>query len=155
MTSFTKNLESLGILLPVPAAPVAAYVPYVVTGNLVFLSGQLPMENGVIPYKGRLGAEIDIATGATAARLCAINILAQIREACGGDLDRVARCVRLGGLVASTPDFADHSKVVNGASELMLQVFGEAGRHARTSVGVASLPLNAAVEVEALFALKV
>lgn len=155
MTSaIEQKLSALGIILPVPAAPVAAYVPYVITGSLAFFSGQLPMENGVVKTTGRLGDDVDLVAGAAAARLCGINLLAQLKQACGGDLGRVARCVRLGGLVASTPEFADHSKVVNGASELMLEVFGESGRHARTSIGVASLPLNAAVEVEGLFELR-
>ena len=154
MSRIAETLASLGIVLPVPTTPVAAYVPYVVTGNLVFLSGQLPMENGVLKYMGTLGAGVDVSTGLAAARLCGLNLLAQLQQACGGDLDRVARCVKLGGFVASTPDFYDHPQVINGASELMIQVFGEAGRHARAAVGVAALPRNAAVEVEAVFELR-
>lgn len=154
MSQIAAKLAACGIALPTPTPPLAAYVPYVVAGDMVVISGQLPMENGAVKYSGRFAAGDDLTAGIAAARLCAVNILAHLQTACGGDLDRVARCVRLGGFVASTPDFFDHPKIVNGASQLMLDVFGEAGRHARAAVGVAALPLNAAVEVEALFSLR-
>lgn len=154
MSNIAQHLAELGIILPTPAAPVAAYVPFVITGNLVFISGQLPLENGELAITGRLGDSVDLATGQKAARLCGLNILAHLSHACGGDLNRVERCVKLGGFVSSTEDFYDHPKVMNGASELMEQVFGPAGQHARFAVGVANLPRNAAVEVDAVFALK-
>lgn len=154
MPAIAQRLAELGLTLPVPAAPVAAYVPYVITGNLVFISGQLPLENGELKIKGRLGDDVDIEDGQKAARLCGLNILAHLHKACGGDLDKVERCVKLGGFVSSTADFYDHPKVINGASELMEQIFGPNGQHARFAVGVANLPRNAAVEVDALFTLK-
>ncbi|MEX2648669.1 MAG: RidA family protein [Alphaproteobacteria bacterium] len=147
-----RRLAELGVTLPAAAAPVANYVPWVVTGNLVFVSGQVTLVDGKPQFIGQLGKEFGIEDGAKAARLCAINILAQVKAACG-DLDRVARCVKLTGFVNATPDFRDHPKVVNGASDLMVEVFGDAGRHARAAVGVASLPLGVAVEVDAVFAL--
>lgn len=146
------RLAERGIVLPAAAAPVANYVPWVVTGNLVFVSGQVTLVDGKPQYIGQLGKEFGVEDGAKAARLCAINILAQVKAACG-DLDRVARCVRLTGFVNATPDFKDHPKVVNGASDLMVDAFGDKGRHARAAVGVASLPLGVAVEVDAIFAL--
>ncbi|ACI99317.1 MULTISPECIES: RidA family protein [Rhodospirillales] len=144
------RLAELGIELPQAAAPVAAYVPAVRTGNLLFLSGQITLENGELRHKGKLGDGIDLETGRQAARLCGLNILAQAKAALGGDLDRVVRVVKLVGFVNSTPDFVDQPKVVNGASELMQEVFGEAGRHARSAVSAGSLPLGVAVEVEAI-----
>ncbi|MGE5546808.1 MAG: RidA family protein [Solirubrobacterales bacterium] len=145
------RLKELGLELP-PAAPaVANYVPFVVSGNLVFVSGQLPMEAGKPAVLGRLGADVALDDGVRAGRLCALNLLAQARAACGGDLDRVRRVVRLTGFVASTPDFIDQPKVVNGASDLMVEVLGDAGRHARVAVGATSLPLNAAVEIDGIF----
>ena len=153
--SAAANLAKLGITLPTPAAPVAAYVPFVVTGNLVFVSGQLPLENGQLKITGHVGdGGLEIETGYEAAKLCAINILAQVNAACGGDLDRVVRCVKVGVFVSSALDFYDHPKVANGASELIEQVFGEAGKHARFALGVAALPRDAAVEVDAVFEIK-
>lgn len=146
-----QRLAQLGLTLPVPAVAVANYVPYVVVGDLVFVSGQLPMENGKPVVLGHLGAEVTLEDGVRAARLCALNLLAQAKAACGGDLDRVKRLVRMTAFVASTPDFTDQPKVVNGASDLMVEVLGEAGRHARVAVGAPSLPLNVAVEIEAVF----
>jgi len=154
MIDIAARLNELGISLPTPSAPVAAYLPFVQSGNLLVISGQLPIENGQIAYAGRLGESITIEEATKGTRLCAINLLAQLQVACGGDLSRVVRCVRLGGFIAATPDFTDHAKVMNGASELLQAVFGEAGRHARSTVGVASLPLGAAVEVEGLFEIK-
>lgn len=145
------RLRELGITLPQAAAAVGNYLPFVVSGNLVFVSGQLPLADGTIQVKGILGAGVSVEDGARAARLCAINLLSQARAACGGDLDRVTRVIRLAGFVASTPDFTDQPKVLNGASDLMVDVLGDAGRHARAAVGAPSLPLGAAVEVEAVF----
>lgn len=147
------RLAELGITLPVPAVAVANYLPFVISGSLVFISGQLPFAEGKVAVSGVLGSGVSIEQGQYAARLCAINLLAQARNAAGGDLDRITRLVRLGGFVASTPDFTDQPKVLNGASDLMVEVLGEAGRHARAAVGVAALPLGAAVEIEAVFQL--
>ncbi|MGE5503250.1 MAG: RidA family protein [Actinomycetota bacterium] len=147
-----KRLEELGITLPTPAAAVANYVPYAVTGNLVFISGQLPLADGTVQVAGRLGDTVSVEDGYRAARLCGLNLLAQARAAAAGDLDRV-RLVRLTGFVSCTPDFTDQPKVVNGCSDLMVEVLGDAGRHARVAVGAPSLPLNVAVEIEAVFEL--
>lgn len=154
MSVVDSKLTELGIVLPTPSSPLAAYVPYTIVGKLVFISGQLPYENGKVQITGSLGANVDIATGQKAARLCALNILAHLKTACAGDLDCVSTCVKLGGFVTSAPDFYDQPKIVNGASELMQSVFGDAGRHSRFAVGVTALPLNAAVEIEAIFALR-
>ncbi len=146
-----QKLASLGIALHETPAPVANYVGFVRTGNLLFVSGQVCFDpSGKLIAKGKLGAAVTIEQGAAAARGCAINLLAQIKAALG-DLDKVVRVVRLGGFINSAPDFVDGPKVLNGASDLMVQVFGDKGRHARTTVGVASLPADAAVEVEGLF----
>ena len=145
------RLEKLGISLPPAPAAVASYVPYVRTGDLVFVAGQIPISGGNIVYRGAVGAEVSVEDGAAAARLCALNIIAQVRAACDGELDRVVRCVRLGGYVNAGSDFVDHPKVVNGASELIVEVFGEAGRHARIAVGASNLPLGVAVEIDAVF----
>jgi len=144
------RLKELGIVLPETPAPAGNYVPWVVSGKQVFVAGQITLEGGKRQFLGKLGAEFAIEDGQKAARLCAVNILAQLKAACGGDLDRIARIVRLGGFVACTPDFTDQPKVVNGASDLMVAVFGEAGKHARAAVGVASLPLGVAVEIDAI-----
>jgi enamine deaminase RidA (YjgF/YER057c/UK114 family) len=133
---------------------VASYVGFVRHGDLVFVSGQLPFVAGKLVKTGLLGQEVTVEEGATQAKICAINLLAQVKQACDGDLGRVERCVRLGGFVASTPSFADHPKVINGASDFIAEVFGEKGAHARAAVGVAALPLNACVEVEGLFAIR-
>ena len=145
------RLTELGITLPQPMAPVANYVPYVTTGDLVVISGQVPAIDGKVVWSGKVGADISVEDGVRACRQCFINLLAQLRAACGGDLDRVAQVVRLGGFIASPPAFTQHAAVMNGASDLAVAVFGEAGRHARTTVGVPSLPLDCAVEVEGLF----
>lgn len=154
MTIIQSRLQSLGITLPSPATPAGSYVPYVITGNLVYIAGQLPRLNEQVVATGRVGAEVSLDAAQKAAEICGLNILAQLNVACGGDLDKVAQCVKLSGFVASAPGFYDHPKVVNGASELMMRVFGEAGRHARCAVGVFTLPANAAVEVDAIFSLK-
>jgi enamine deaminase RidA (YjgF/YER057c/UK114 family) len=145
------RLRELGIELPAAIAPIANYVPYTVSGNLVIVSGQISVRGGIAEFCGKLGRDIDIAEGQKAARLCAINILANVKAACGGDLDRVKRVLRLGGFVNCTPNFTDMPQVVNGASDLMVEIFGDAGKHARAAVGVSSLPLGVAVEVEAMF----
>lgn len=146
------KLAELGLALPEPAAPVAAYVPVVVAGGLAHVSGQLPFLDGVL-VKGRLGEDVDAGKGYEAARACGLMILAQLRAALGS-LDRVERVVKLGAFVSSTADFTDQPKVANGASELMAAVFGDAGRHARSAVGVPVLPLGAAVEVDAIVAVR-
>lgn len=151
--AIAARLAELGIELPVPAVAVANYVPFVMTGNLLFVSGQLPLEAGKMAVTGKLGDTVSLEDGIRAARLCGLNLLAQARAAAGGDLDRVKRLVRLTAFVASAPSFTDQPKVVNGASDLMVQVLGEAGRHARVAVGAPSLPLDAAVEIEAIFEL--
>jgi enamine deaminase RidA (YjgF/YER057c/UK114 family) len=146
-----QNLAAQGIVLPTPKAPVANYVPFVRSGNLLFVSGQVCYDaDGKLIAKGKLGAGVSIEQGAAAARGCGINLLAQVKAAVG-DLDKVVRVVRLGGFVNSAPDFLDGPKVLNGASDLMVAVFGDKGRHSRTTVGVAALPSDAAVEVEGVF----
>jgi enamine deaminase RidA (YjgF/YER057c/UK114 family) len=145
-----KRLAELGIILPTPPVPVANYVPTVLSGSLLFCSGQVSAAPGRTAVKGKLGAEVSLEQGKEAARICAINLLAQAKAALG-ELDRIKRCVRLGGFINSLPDFAQLPVVMNGASDLMVDVLGDAGRHARTTVGVAELPGDAAVEVEALF----
>ena len=147
------RLKELGLELPQATAPIANYVPYTVSGKLVVVSGQVSVRNGKAEYVGKLGAGISIAEGQEAAKLCALNIIAHLQTACGGDLDKVKRVLRLGGFVNCTPEFTDMPQVVNGASNLMVEVFGEAGKHARAAVGVSSLPLGVAVEVEAMFEL--
>jgi enamine deaminase RidA (YjgF/YER057c/UK114 family) len=147
------RLAELGIALPAPTVPIANYVPFVVTGKLVVVSGQVPLAAGKLTHVGKLGAEVSLADGQAAARQCLLNVLAHLRMAAGGDLDRVRRVVRLGGFVAAAPDFAQHPQVMDGASDLAVAVFGEAGRHARSTVGVASLPRNVPVEVEGMFEL--
>ena len=145
------RLDHLGIVLPTAAAPAANYVPYVVSGHLVFISGQLPMRDGQLQCQGKLGAKISLEDGRAAARLVGLNILAQVKAACGGNLDRVRRCVKLGGFVNSTPEFTEQAKVINGASDLMVEVLEERGRHARAAVSAPALPFDAAVEIEAIF----
>ena len=147
------RLAELGIALPEPPAPVASYVPYVVSGKQVFVSGQVTLERGALKYAGTVGKDLTLEDGQAAARLCAINLLAQLKAAAGGDLSKVKRCVKLGVFVNAVPGFTQHPEVANGASDLMLEVFGDAGRHARAAVGAGSLPRNVAVEVEAVFEL--
>ena len=145
-----KKLSELGIVLTAPAAPVANYVPFVRTGNLLMVSGQICLDAGKLVAKGQLGAGVSVEDGQRAARACAVNLLAQVKSALG-DLDKVLRVVRLGGFVNAAPGFVDGPKVMNGASDLMVAVFGEKGKHARTTVGVSALPFDAAIEVEGLF----
>jgi len=144
------RLKSQGISLPKAASPAANYVAFVRSGNLLFIAGQLPVEGGKVAHTGKLGGGVTLAEGEAAARLCAVNIVAQVKAAIG-DLDKVVRCVKLGGFVNCTAEFGDHPKVINGASDLMVLAFEEAGRHARFAVGAPSLPLNASVEVDAVF----
>ena len=153
MSQFEHQLAVLGLTLPEPAAPVAAYVPAVITDGFLHISGQLPFAADGSLIKGRLGNGIDVARGAEAAERCGLMLIAQMKAALG-DLDRVGRIVKLGGFVACTADFTDQPKVVNGASELMVKIFGESGRHARSAVGVPSLPLGACVEVDAIVRLR-
>ena len=145
-----KKLSELGIVLASPAAPVANYVPFVRTGSLLMVSGQICLDAGKLVAKGQLGGGVSIEDGQKAARACAVNLLAQVKAALG-DLDKVVRVVRLGGFVNAAPGFIDGPKVMNGASDLMVTVFGDKGRHARTTVGVSALPGDAAIEVEGLF----
>ncbi len=147
------RLAELGITLPDAPAPAANYVPFVQAGDLIFVSGQISQSSeGLI--KGKLGDTMDVAEGAEAARRCGISLLAQARAACGGDLDRIVRVVKLTGFVNSTPDFTDQPKVINGCSDLMVEVLGDAGRHARAAVSAPALPLGVAVEIEAIFQVK-
>jgi enamine deaminase RidA (YjgF/YER057c/UK114 family) len=145
------RLKELGIELPTPPAPVASYVPYVVSGNLVYISGQVTMGPKGLEYVGRVGAGISLDDGKAAARLCAINVIAQVKAACGGDLDRVTRCVKVGVFVNAVPEYTQHPEIANGASDLFMAVFGDAGKHARAAVGAGSLPRGVACEVEAVF----
>jgi enamine deaminase RidA (YjgF/YER057c/UK114 family) len=151
MGSVDEHLKTLGIELPRPSTPGANYVPFVRVGDLVFLTGQLSQWNGERRFVGKLGREFELAEGQQAARLCALNLLAHLRAALDGDLDRVRRTVRLAGYVNSTPDFTAQSQVMNGASDLFVEVLGEAGRHTRMAVGVSALPYDVAVEVEGVF----
>lgn len=150
-TSADDNLNRLGITLPDAPAPAANYVPYVVAGNMVYVSGQLPLVDGKLSVTGHVGKNVSTEEAAGQARLCAINLLAQLKAACGGDLSRVKQVVKLGGFVACTDDFTDQPEVINGASDLMVDVFGDAGRHARFAVGSNTLPRGTCVEVEGTF----
>jgi enamine deaminase RidA (YjgF/YER057c/UK114 family) len=146
-----ERLKSQNIVLPPLSTPVANYVPYTRSGALVFIAGQICQVDGKPMCTGKVGAGVDLASAQSAARVCALNILGVLRAACSGDLDRVVRCVRLGGFVNVAAGFTDVPLVINGASDLIVQVFGDAGRHARTAVGVAELPRNVTVEVDAIF----
>lgn len=146
-----QKISSLGITLPTPAAPVANYVGFVKSGNTILVSGQLPFEAGKLQYVGKVGSEISVDDAKKAAKLCAIGILAQLKVACGGDLEKVVRCVKLGIFVNGDAGFKDHPAVANGASDLIAEVFGDKGKHARAAVGAGSLPFGVAVEVDAIF----
>jgi len=151
MSAAETKLQSLGITLPEAPMPAANYVPYVITGDLVFISGQLPLVDGKMAYTGHVGKDVSTDEAAQQARLCAINLLAQLKAACEGDLSRVKQVVKLGGFVACTDDFTAQPEVVNGASDLMVEVFDDAGRHARFAVGSNTLPRGTCVEVEGTF----
>lgn len=146
-----KKLAELGVALPEPSTPAANYIPFTVAGPLVFIAGQIPFDEGKIRHIGKVGAEFDASGGQDAARLCGLNLIAQLKAACGGDLDRVRRCVKLGVFVNATESFTRHPEVADGASDLMVSVFGDAGRHARFAVGAGSLPRGVAVEVDGIF----
>ena len=155
MNSIDQHLAAQGIALPVAAAPVAAYVPTVLVGNLLHISGQLPFTADGALMTGKVGGEHDLAWGVAAAERCALMLVAQMKAALDGDLSRVERIVKLGAFVASTPEFTDQPKVANGASEMMVRIFGDAGRHARSAVSVPVLPLDASVEIDAIVAVRV
>ncbi len=150
-TKISDRLKELGIDLPDAPNPVANYQPYVVSGNLVFLSGQVTIWNGEMQYQGKIGRDLSVEQGYEAARMCGLNLIAQVQAACDGDLDRVKRVVKLGAFVNCVDDFKEHPNVVNGASDLMAEVFGDAGRCTRTNAGVPSLPLGFAVEIDGIF----
>lgn len=154
MSNIEAKLTALGITLPTPAAPVANYVGFVKSGNQIFISGQLPLENGKLQFLGKVGSEVSADDAKKAARICAINILAQLKLACEGDLERAVRCIKLGIFVNGDANFKDHPAVANGASDLMVEVLGDAGKHARAAVGAGSLPFGVSVEVDAIFEIK-
>ena len=148
-----EKLQTLGYELPDAPAPAANYVPYVVSGGHIYVAGQVPFVDGKPAYLGRLGDDVSLETGMDAARVCALNILAQAHTAVLGDWSKIKRLVKLGGFVNCTSDFTDHPKVINGASDLMVDVMGDAGKHARFAVGAPSLPLGVSVEIDAIFEL--
>ncbi len=154
MNEIDKKLSSLGIDLEVPSTPAANYIPYSIVGNLVFVSGQLPFQKGKLPMTGIVGDEVKIDDAIKMAEICALNILSHLKEACKGDLDKVVKVVKLGGFVASSKNFTDQPMVINGASDLMVNIFGDKGKHSRFAVGVSSLPRNTPVEVEGIFEIK-
>ena len=154
MNEIDKKLSSLGIKLEVPSTPAANYIPYSIVGNLVFVSGQLPFQKGKLPLTGIVGDEIEIDDAIKMAEICALNILSHLKEACKGDLDKVVKVIKLGGFVASNKNFTDQPMVINGASDLMVNIFGDKGKHSRFAVGVSSLPRNTPVEVEGIFDIK-
>ena len=154
MSTVESRLNKLGISLAAPPKPVAAYVPYTISGNQVFVSGQVPVSDGALKYVGKLGADFSVEVGQAAAQLCAINILSVLKEACEGDLERVVRCLKVNVFVNATPDYDKQPEVANGASDLFVAVFGDAGRHARAAVGMGSLPRGVAVEVDATFEIR-
>lgn len=153
--TIAARLKELGYELPAAAAPAANYVPYVISGNQVFVAGQIPYLNGKAMHQGRVGENFSVEQGVEAARACALNILAQVNAAVGGDWSRVKRCVKLGGFVNCTPDFTDHPEVINGASNLIVEAMGDAGRHARFAVGAPTLPRGVAVEIDAVFEIEI
>lgn len=152
--TISARVAALGHELPKPSNPAANYVPWVRSGNLVFISGQVPLKDGQCAYFGRVGEELDVDTGRQAAQLCGLNVLAHLAAAVNDDFSQVVRCVRLGGFVNAAAGFTQQPQVINGASDLMVEVLGDKGRHSRAAVGVSSLPRNAAVEVEAVFEVK-
>ena len=153
MTNIDKRLKELNIILENPSSPAANYIPYSIVGNLVFISGQLPFKKGSIPITGIVGENVSIDNAIEMAELCALALISQLKEACNGNLDKVKKVVKLGGFVASSKDFTDQPKVINGASDLIASVFGDAGMHTRAAVSTNSLPLGVSVEVDAIFEL--
>jgi enamine deaminase RidA (YjgF/YER057c/UK114 family) len=154
MSLIDARLKELGVALSPPPKPVASYVPYTKCGNMVFISGQVPIADGALKYVGKLGADFSIEMGQAAAQLCAINVLSVLKVACEGNLDRVVQCLKLTVFVNATPDYDKHPEVANGASDLFAAVFGDAGKHARAAIGMGSLPRGVAVEVDAIFEIK-
>lgn len=154
MSDIESNLKNAGIVIPDAPAPAANYVPYVISGNQVIVSGQISKDGDTL-LTGKLGAEVSVAEGQKAARVCAINLMAQLKSAIGGDWSKLKRVVRLGGFVNCTPDFGDQPAVINGASDLMVEIFGDKGRHARAAVGTSSLPFHVSVEIDAIFEIEV
>lgn len=152
-TDIETRLKELGLTLPEPAAPAFSYVPFTRTGNLVFVSGQVPVQDGKVAMTGKLGEAVSLEDGQKAARICALNLLAHVKSACGGDLSRLKKVLKLTVFIASAPAFSDQPKVANGASDLFVDLFGEAGKHSRSAVGMAALPLDVPVEVEGIFEL--
>lgn len=150
-----QKLSAMNLSIPSAAAPAAAYAPWVISGNYLLISGQLPMQDGTIIYTGMVDSDIDIDTAYLSAQLCGLNIIGQINAALKGDFSKLVQIIRLGGFVQATPEFKQHPKVINGASELLQQVFGDQGIHTRAAVGVASLPLNAATEVDAMVEIRI
>lgn len=150
------NLQKLNIILPIPSVPVENYLPYTFTPDkdMIFISGQLPIDNNQVSYVGRIGEVYNLDDGQKAARLCCINVLSQLQAACNGNLDIVSRCLKITGFVNATPNYTKHSQIINGASNLIVEVFGKQGMHARSVVGVSSLPFGVPVVVEAIFVLK-
>ena len=151
MATVNERLKAMGLKLPEPAAPAANYVPFVRIDSLVFVSGQVPVRDGKLAYRGKVGVDYSLEEAQEAARLVGVNIVAVVQSACGGNLERVQRCVKLGGFVNCADDFDNHPAVINGASDLMVQVFGDRGRHARFAVGTNKLPFNVPVEIDAVF----
>ena len=154
MNDIDKKIESLSITLPIAPSPAANYIPYVISNNLVFISGQVPFENGEIKYTGKVGKNINIDKAKEVARICGLNVISVLKNALDGDLSRVKNCVKLGIFVSCTSDFHQQPEVANGASDLMVEIFGEKGKHARFAVGANSLPRNVPVEVDAIFEIK-
>ncbi len=151
MAGIEEKLSAMNLVIPEAAAPLGNYVGYTVSGNTVYVSGQLPLRDGKVAVTGKVGAEVTVEQGYEAGRICAINLIAQLKAACGGDLNKVRKVLRLGGFVNVAPDFIDAPKCINGASDLFVEIFGDSGRHARFAVGVATLPANASVEIDGTF----
>jgi len=152
--SYYQQLKKMGIILPTPATPVASYVAFRRIASTVYISGQLPFVDGKLLYPGKVGESVPIEEAKKASKFCALNLISQLESACDGDLERVIACVKLGGFVQSTSDFTAHPTVINGASDLMVEIFGDAGRHARFAVGAPSLPLNSSVEIDGIFEIR-
>ncbi len=152
--SIEARLAALGLNLPIAAAPAANYLPFTISGSTLYVAGQLPFEDGKLAVVGAVGKAVSVEEAEHAARLCALNILAQAKAALDGDLERIVRCLKLGGFVNAPAGFTDHPRIINGASDLMVAVLGDAGRHARFAVGASSLPMNVAVEIDAVFEIR-